>query len=209
MTGIALTAARWALIMRLSGDEDQLTWISRSVRTPIIARVQLIHHKAATSQEVFRFEAKQVSHLERVHVALASAIGRDVVDQFDVVHLRESILVGNLEGAHHLPTIGHGKGRALRHLDVDRPVHEIVERRIEQVEDESSAVLQVSMNAREARNLGVHRQQVLEGTEGKGDECEFPAQVERGHVALVQVHPRLHVRRFGAQLGPAQLQHCR
>ena len=91
---------------RLSRHKYQLSWITRSVSTSVEARVELFDLEAAPNQKVLDFEAEQISHRKAVNqTLLTTARMRDVVDQFNVSHLIESVVSDGSVSPDNPPTI--------------------------------------------------------------------------------------------------------
>ena len=95
---------------------------------------------------------------------------------------------------HHPSAVRHREGRLLPRLDEVAIIHQARQRRVEHVQDQTSAGHQMHVNTAQARELLLDRQQVLKGTKRDSHQTKLLPQSKLPHVRVHQLHPRLHVR---------------
>ena len=147
---------------RLSRHENPVARIARSVRT-LEARVELLDFESAAGRQVFHLEPKQMPHREGVNRPLFATIRvGHVVDELDLIHLIESIVRDDLQSPEHARPSVVEKSRLVADLR-HRRTAEIVESGIEEVENQSSTVDQMSSNILETQHLFFPRNRCWNG----------------------------------------------
>jgi hypothetical protein len=165
--------------------------------------------ESSTGQQMLRLEPKQISHRESVHEALFSPVWMsDVVDQFEVVDLVETIACNRLVTARNPSPIWHRELRLVATFFANRTDEEI-ERWIEDVQNEDAVIGQVSVNVRQAGELVFDGQQVLKGPKRNRDQGEPVVKAEVSHVSLDQSHSLLYCLRFVKQTLTTHGKHVR
>ncbi len=143
---------------RLSRDEDQLARILRSVRTLVEACVQVLNLESAPGEQVLRLESKLISHCEGMNQALLAAICvRDVVDELDLKELIEAVMCSGPVLPNDAPAIWRREFRFVTALLPNYLIHQRVEVWVEQVENQSTIVSEMTPNGVQTRNLIVDR----------------------------------------------------
>ena len=78
----------------------------RVLSTLVEARVELLDVEAAPNEKVLDLKAKQISHRKDVDQTLLTTVWmRDIVDEFNVTHLIESVVSDGSVSPHNAPTI--------------------------------------------------------------------------------------------------------
>ena len=149
------------------GDEDEVAGVLGAVGPAGVVRVKVFDCKARAGEQVLGFEAKKVSQGEGVDKPFLAAVGvSDIVDQLMGAGLLEPILDDSAVAAHDPAAIRRdGFGLAAAFL-AQRVVGQEIERRVEDIEYQAAVVGEMAADDREARELVVDGDQVLEGPEG-------------------------------------------
>src|SRR5882672_7174860 len=100
--------------------------------------------ESRADQQVLQLESKEVPQSKRVDQALFTSVRvRHVIHQLEVADLSEPIVPDRLVAANDAPAVRHGEFGFCSNFVAYRPIHESVERRIEDIQDERSAIHQV------------------------------------------------------------------
>ena len=124
--------------------------------------------------------------------------------QFDVVALIEFVLRQIAGAPHDLTAVGHRELRFFLPRLHDFLIGKEFQVRIKNVEHELSFGCQVMMYVLQARQLILDGKQVLKRPERRRHQAEFPPEIEITHIALDELHHRVHVLGFFGQFFPAE-----
>lgn len=110
---------------------------------------------------------------------------RHVEDQLGIHQLPQIIAPAHALFAFDAATIGKRKRLAARLFRVACGIEQVFERRIEQVENQTPAVCQCTMNRAQAGELLFDLNQVQKRAEGNCDELKLGVKTKVAHVALL------------------------
>jgi hypothetical protein len=140
---------------------------------------------------------------------LAAIRMRHVVDQLDVKHLVETVVCDGLVSPENRPAIRCDKRGFLTELLLLLANRQRVERRIEDIENQSPIFSQVLVGGCKAGELFFDCNQVLKGPERNHDQFEGSPEIEVPHVRLDELRSRLNRGALLPQLVLADGQHLR
>src|SRR5262245_48271175 len=115
---------------------------------------------------MLRLETEYAAHLEGMDQALLMSVAvRNVIDPLAGDDLFHEVAFEHPVAAHDAPPVGHGEGRLFVRLGAVGRLGEIVDRRIEDIENQAAVGVEMAPYGGKAGELVGHRNEMLERAE--------------------------------------------
>src|SRR5205823_4766763 len=135
----------------------------------------------------------EVSHRKGLDETFRTTVRmRDVVEQFHMVDLTKTVMGHDFMASGHASAVRCHEFWLLAKFLTNLAVGERIERWVENVDKHNAAIDHVAPNRREARELVLHRRQMLKWAKRDRRECESLPKIEVPHISLDQTHSILH-----------------